>query len=598
MKQNTTTAMLLICAVLLGAFIWFFERKSENSRAHELRSSKIFAAYPAEINWVRLERGDSTIECARTAGDEWRMTQPVDAPVNSAIVEKMVAGLANVKRGELIRAQTLKERGLTPSDYGFDKPRAVISFRNNRGTFTWQIGQNTALGKSLYIMSADSRDIISAPRTLLNLVPEDPAWIRDRTLFQTAAAAVNGIDLRRPGGFIRLRQTEENRWTMLQPFPGSADRIRVHQLIDQALTASIRDFITDDPTDLTVYGLEEPAMELSLLDPDEHSETLLIGKPVADDPEAHYATRPDRPTVFTIAAEQVEPFELESTLLRDRQLIDSRPAKISALSIHSDTGPNTGPIELRRTNHLWEITHPAHWKAEPQAVQTLIDTLSNGIVEKFIDSPDSSQKQKIESPLWSITVSAGDKTRTLRIHRASDENRLIVQRDDEPSLCLTDASFFNEKLTDPLFYRSLTLMQLEPPEIKSIELQNTNRSVRLEKIDDTFQTTDGSLEPDSNALAELTAQLIHLRTDRFVTLNPDPLEPYGLAAPAAQLTITLNSTDELGQVILFGRPTEGGRYAMLRGRPAVFIIPEKSAEILTRNIVQPVEKKPTETEQP
>jgi hypothetical protein len=592
MKQKKTTGMLFISAVLLGAFIWFFERDSEDSRGHELRNRKIFAAYPADISWIRMERGDMTIECTRTAGT-WRMSQPVDAPVNNAVVEKMIAGMANVERGEMIAAETMQERNLTSSDYGFDEPRATITFRNNRGIFTWLIGRDAPLGDTLYIMAADSRDIISVPRTLLNLIPEDPAWIRDRTLFQTTAASVRGIDLRRnTGGFIQLRQTEENRWIMQQPFAGDADRLQVHKLIDLASAATIQDFILDEPADLTVYGLEEPDMELSLIDQNERSQTLLIGKSTTDRPEVRYAKWVDNSSILTVSSDWVAEFELDSTLLRSRSFLHEPSARISQISIVT---ANTH-IDLLRTNNLWKITRPALWNAEPEAVQLLLETLESGSVEKFIDNPDDAQTEQTGHPQWTIRLTAGRRTRTLRINPSGD--RLIVQRDEESSLCITDSFLFDSQLADPLFYRSRTLLQINPPQIKSIELETAENKYKVEKTEDRFSTADPAQTLDSEALTELTAQLIHLRTEQFVAFNPESLQPYGLELPTAQLTVTLDSTNTLGQVILFGKTAADGRYAMLRGQPVVFVLPEKTAEILTRKLTQPVEEKTPESEQP
>ncbi|QHI68213.1 DUF4340 domain-containing protein [Tichowtungia aerotolerans] len=593
MKQKFTTGMLFISAILLGAFIWFVERNSEDSRLQEVRTQKIFAAYPAEISWIHMEREGVTIECVRTAGI-WRMTIPVDAPVNSAVVEKMIAGMANVERGELITAKTMKERSLTPADYGFEEPRAKITFRNNRGTFTWLIGRDAPLGDDLYVMASGNQNIISAPQTLLNLIPKDPAWIRDRTLFKNTAASVRGIDLRRTGGFIQLRQTEENRWIIQQPFTGSADYLQVHQLIDHAVAATIRDFILDEPTDLTVYGLEDPETELSLIDQNEHPQSLLIGKPLAEKPETRYAKWADSPSVFTVASDWATAFELDSSLLRSRQIVDAQLPRISKVSITS----GDGQIDLLRTNNLWKIKRPTLWDAEPKSVQTLLETLTAGTVAEFIDAPTAAQTDKIKNPQWTVEITAGNRTRTLRIHRTDTKDQLIIQRDDESSFCITEKTLFKKQFADPLFFRSRTLLEINPPQIKSIELQKADKSFRVEKEEDRFITQDRTQSPAADTLSELTAQLIKLRTDEFVAFNPESLETYGLETPEAQLTVTLNSTNTLGQVILFGKPAEGGRYAMLRGQPVVFVLPKKTAEILTRELTQPVEEQPTENERP
>ncbi|HPR83703.1 MAG TPA: DUF4340 domain-containing protein, partial [Pontiellaceae bacterium] len=311
MKHKVTNWMLLIGAVLLGGFILIFERGSENSQQQNQRSRTVFSVHPESIEQILMERDGVQIECTKTAGI-WRLTKPADAPVDSGVVEKMISGLTRVERGELIAAKTLQERNLTPAAYGFDKPRARITFRNNHGTFTWLIGRDAPIGKTLYVMPADGGDIISAPRTLLNLIPQDPAWIRDRTLFSGETAAVRGLDLRRTAGFLQLRQPENNGWTILQPYTGRADSQSVHALIGKIFAGRIIDFVTDEKADLTAYGLEKPAYELTVFTQDERTQTLLVGKPVPEKPETRYAKRVETDSVFTVPADWTKEFEADA----------------------------------------------------------------------------------------------------------------------------------------------------------------------------------------------------------------------------------------------------------------------------------------------
>jgi len=97
---------------------------------------------------------------------------------------------------------------------------------------------------------------------------------------------------------------------------------------------------------------------------------------------------------------------------------------------------------------------------------------------------------------------------------------------------------------------------------------------------------------------ELTSQLIALRTDRYVSFNPDSLAPYGLDNPSARLSVALNKTNILGQVILIGDATDDGRYAMLQGQAIIFVLPETIAEALTRELTQSIEKQAEEIKQP
>ncbi len=595
MKRKLPTSLLFIGAVLLGAFIWFFERDAETSHQKKQRTQTVFSVYPASITSILLERDGVEIECSKESGT-WRLIRPTDAPVNAGIVDQMIAGMARVERGELITAQTLEDRGLSPSDYGFDEPRARITFQNNRGTFTWLIGRNAPLGEMLYIMTEGEADIIVAPQALLNLVPTDAAWIRNHALFRDDAASVRGIDLRRPKGFLQLRQPENNGWLMQQPHKSRVDVLSVHALIEKILAARINKFITDEKTDLTVYGLGDPVYELTLFTLDEKTQSLLIGKPNPDQPDTRYAKWVERDSVFTVPEEWIELFETEEDQLRSRHILGVLPARITELQITR----GEQQVDLMQTNGLWKITRPARWNAESAQVNEWLQTLALAVVLDFVDDPSPEQSQLMTDAPWSILFAENGETNTLRISEANAANLRLVQRNDESSFYTTDASFVDKAFADPLFFRSHTVLQIDPSQIKKITQKSPEGERCVQTTENTFTCTDPAQRVNSEAVFELASQLMDLQAARYIAFNPDALEPYGLDKPSFRLSVTLNGTNTLGRVILLGNTVEGGRFAMVQGQTVVFVLADKTVQTLTQHVTQsekPTEPEPTQTEE-
>jgi len=583
MKKNFTTLLLLLGVLLLGAFIWLFERHAETSGEQEQRKRTVFAVYPESIDYIRLDRDDVRIECAKKSG-AWRLVYPTDAPVDEGVVEKMITGMARVERGERVTAETLSDRGLTAADYGFDPPRARITFKNNHGTFTWLIGRDAPLGNMLYVMDEDGSDIIAAPRALLDLVPKDPAWIRDRTLFRGEIATVRGLDLRRPAGFLQLRRMEQGCWMMQQPRAGRADSPAVHTLLEKIFTGRIDSFVTDTPSDLMVYGLEEPAYELTLFAQDESTQTLRIGKVSPDQPEMRFAKWVESDSVFTVPAAWLAEMNLEAGTLRDYHLLGLHPESVTALNItHGERH-----VELVRSNGVWSIIRPARWVAEKERVDELLQSLIPAAVAAFVDDPDTNQTLFVATAPWVIELNDGHARHTVRIS-ATKSGQRFVQQNGEPSLCVVSAEIVRDEFSDPLFYRNRTVLELSPGQIDKITVRIGEIEQSAQKNrDGSFLSTDPARLTDSKTLTGLFRALSHLNAKRYAAYNPASLEPYGLAQPEAEVSVSLTGTNTIGRILLIGSETPGGRFAMLQGQNIVFILSGQSAQTLTRELTQPV----------
>jgi hypothetical protein len=585
MKSKLTTWMLLTGALLLGGFILVFERGSETSRQQEQRTRTVFNVYPDSLDKILLERGGVQIECIKVGG-VWRLSKPVDAPVDTALIEKMIAGMTRVERGELISGDTLKERSLTPADYGFDEPRARISFKNSRGTFTWLIGRDAPLGNMLYVMSVDSGDIISAPQTLLDLVPQDPSWIRGRILFSGEISMVRGLDLRRESGFLQLRQSGKNNWLMRQPHTGRADLQAVHALIEKLFSARIKHFITDEKTDLTVYGLEKPAIALTLFTQGEHTQTLMIGKTVPENPDERYAKRVENDSVFTVSSIWAAELEIDAGRLRSRRLTNLQSNRI--LSVKLTRGEQQ--VEMVKSNGLWQITSPARWNTDPERVNELIRSLTEAPVQEFFDAPTDAQSMRIKNALWEAVLATPDQTCTLRFSAPDTNDVRLVRSNDEPLLYAVPANTVREPFADPLFYRNRTVLEINPSSISQITVHSeTGEETVCKSADGSFISKTPGRPVVTTALTDLVWLLNDFQVERYETFNPDSLDPYGLNTPQTKLTVTLEGTNAIGHVVLVGSETEDGFFAMLQGQNTVFVLSKKTVEVLTRNLTGPPE---------
>lgn len=595
MKHRLSTNWMLLAGVLLlGGFIFLFERGRENSEQRQQRTRTVFEVEPETVERMVLERDGRLIECTKSSGI-WRLTQPADAPVDSGLVEQMIASMARVERGERIPVETLQARNLTPADYGFDSPRARITFKSHRGLFTWLIGRDAPVGETLYVMPEGGGDILAAPRALLQLIPQDSSWIRDRTLFSGEPAAVRGLDLRRTAGFLQLRQSAHTGWVIQQPHAGRADRQALHAWMDKIFSPHILDFITDQKADLTAYGLETPTYELTIFMQDEQTQTLLLGSPLKENPEALYAKRVESDSVFTVPSGWVNELEIHDNRLRSRWVVAVQPDRVSAIELIR----NEQRLTLLRTNDLWRIERPVRWEADPAKIAELLRALAEAVVEDFVDQPSAAQTAQIKAAPWTIELTADGQTNTLHITPPGTNELRMVQYNDEPTFYMTHSNLVHDTFADPLFYRSRAILAIPPAQIQKIIRQSDGTEQSVQKTaDGTFAADPPSRPLRANELTDLLRILSNLQAERYVEFNPVSLSPYELDPPQTVLTVTLSDTNVVGHRVLLGGKTRDGRFAMLQGQGLVFILSEKTAQPLSLDLTVPLENPAEETQQP
>jgi hypothetical protein len=191
------------------------------------------------------------------------------------------------------------------------------------------------------------------------------------------------------------------------------------------------------------------------------------------------------------------------------------------------------------------------------------------------------------------------KTNTLHISAVATNELRLVQYNDEPTLYVTDKRIVHAVFADPLFYRSRTVLEVNPTLIQKITVQNGSAEQSVQKIDDgSFAAGTPSRQVSAKALTDIMWALNDLHADRYVDYNPVSLKPYGLDQPQTAVTVTLSDTNVVGRIVLLGSKTKDGRFAMIQGQNIVFVVSNQVVQTLTTELTVPLEKQAEVPSQP
>jgi hypothetical protein len=125
----------------------------------------------------------------------------------------------------------------------------------------------------------------------------------------------------------------------------------------------------------------------------------------------------------------------------------------------------------------------------------------------------------------------------------------------------------------------------ETTEVTEMTLKRGDETVRLKREAEEWQM----LEPlkargERGPIEETLANVVTAKMDREIAAEPKDLAEFGLAKPAAEVTLGLKDGKQLGLLLGAKNPTGVWVYAQERGKPAVFVLGDSVLRDATRPV--------------
>lgn len=602
MRRRTPWA-LLAAALLLGAYIVAVERRTDDADRRRERARRAVAVRPEAVTRLVVRNGDARIECVRDNG-RWTMVQPLPARADAAAVERLLAALEQLPRGDVVTEADRRRRGTTLDDYGLQSPRIRVAWEEDGAARELLVGRPARVGGRLYVREAAGTDIVATDTNLLAVLPASAVDVRDRTIFSGALPRARRFEMRRPDGFLQASRVDGGAWQIQQPFPARADRIRLLAVIDHILSLRIEEFVRAGAGPAAAFGFEESGLDLTLdFDDAPAPTTMRIGGPVPERPDLVYGRISGDDAVFAVPQAVLDLFRLSADDLRDRRLLPLLPDDVAALRL----AEGERAIDLFRGPDGWRIASPVAAPADEGRMVRLLEVLATAKVESFLDGATNAAERGLDPAprrlaLWRHAAAADGPPPAARseadavvlgLGSAAGEGRRHARVGGE-GLVVIDDEIDRHFSVQPLSFRDRRMLALDPARVESIALQRGTCEQRLQRgPSGAFAPPDApaSAPPEAEVQARLRI-VADLRATALVADQPGDLAAFGLQPPAALLTFGLGGEAGLGKSLLIGKETDRGTYAMVRGPDVVFLLEAARAAWLTRDLYAPPDPAP------
>lgn len=398
-----TTLLILLCAIALGAGVYYFDWKKGNEPKPAADASKpAFSIQASDIASFTLAHpgraGDSPIRFEKHDG-VWRIVQPVETDAD----QSTAAGIVDQLAGSRI-AQTESGSVDRRKAFGLAPPQTSVVFQLANGSkHTILIGNQDFTGEFAYTIVDNAQSVSLLPDLLATSVGKSLDALRDRAILHIDTGQITSFDLKNSAGNLAVSK-DKDAWKFAMPLGSLAEKDTVDALLQAVANSKMVSVASEKPDNLPQYGLATPAITFTATGEKGAKSTLVVGKP---DGTLYFARDTSRPTVFRIDGDLEKKLSEKFADLRDKQVLHADTSDTQRIQIQ-DAG---GAIVLSRKpgdSDEWTFESPADRKGKPVSSWKVLDPLGTMRAEEVLDHPAPSQLAQLSTPAIKLVLTGKD----------------------------------------------------------------------------------------------------------------------------------------------------------------------------------------------
>jgi hypothetical protein len=617
--NGRTTFFLLLIVLGLGGFIYRYDSPTKPTPEQQrAQARRVFQVHPDELQWFKVDFEAFSAKFVHKEG-RWELARPEGARVNENVVSKFFSKLEEVEKGEIITEEDLKRRNMTLSDYGFENPLGRIVLGKGSEARTYVIGRKSFVGDNAYIKESTGKDIITIPAEFLEALPKSMDEVRDRRIFIAKVEDTSKLEVRRAGGFLQAQRKPSGTWWLEQPVKTRANVKSISHILSRLHTARIEQFISDDHTELAVYGFSDDSAYVRVWsDLQEFPVKLTLGDALPDNNDLYYARLEGVDSVFAVSTGLKNLLNFEIAGIRERKLMTASMSEVKIVKILRD-----GQV-LRLVQGepgAWNISEPHEWRPGIDPIETLFDRWAKAHVVKFVELPAEQDTPEARGKLvYTISFSLDDvisaerpddapvlvedDDRVYEVYEKSlAQNQVLVHSVQDKTWCEVSPGLIRFLRTDPLYYRARQVMELQSNEVLRVSMKDADREISAsrEAIGQPWKAETEGTRLDEARLTALLDRCAKFDAESLIEMDPRELTRFGLATNVIAITFGLTGESGISRSLLIGdRRPDNTSYAMIRGKDLVFTISAKDRKVLTNDFCtpdKPAPEKPVENKE-
>jgi hypothetical protein len=525
-----------------------------------------------------------SVSLERTASG-WELAAPVRTAADPLVVDGLIERLAQLDAMAFIADKP--PAGRLHRDYGLGVPkmRVKLLFNDNSPPRTLLIGKERRDGPGLFARLEGSGEVFTLAASLVEDLSRDALAYRPAALWTVARDDVARLKIARAGqeAYELVRKGDE--WQVEGPFQVAAPRDVVERLLQSLASPRADEHLTHTTTDkdLSPFGLDKPAVQVTVTTKDKKSHTLRIGVTTPTGPLGRFAWQGGTSPLVVVGERLARAVDQSALDFLDRQLVKFTSDQATALT----RTRGTDTLALEKKDDAWRLVKPSDQPADARKVPELLKLLGELRAARIVDyNPKEPAKYGLAKPEVTITIKLGADARpaehVVRLGGDAGGGERYAQVASSPVVGVLPADTVKQLLAGPLAFRDHELARV--PDADTIKLEAGPRKVTFAKPEGTWVVTQpAKLDADNDAVeSNLLGTFAPLRADELITekATAAQLKEYGLDKPARRWELLAGEKVELELEVGATEKDGPRRYARLKGGELVFLLSPKSSLVV------------------
>jgi len=410
---------------------------------------------------------------------------------------------------------------------------------------------------------------------------------RKGRVFTVEPADVAEVDIKRADSIVKLKR-EGDGWQILEPVKARGDRGPVDETVTSIVTARMDREIEADPKALGDFGLDRPAVEVTLRLKDGKQIGLTLG---AKSPTGVwvYAREAGKPAIFVVGDSVLRDTTRPVADFRDKTVLAFDQKDVTALEV--DMRDDT--IAVEQADGRWKLTRPRALPVDGDAVRDFLEKLRSARVKEFAaEAPRSLEPFGLDRPVRLAIHTGRDKdraTKALLFGRADPGKKgVYAMRPGESTVLLVPDETWAAVPKNVAVLRDKTIVGVDRDKVTRLEIESPKGAVTLARENERWKiTAPEALPADQVEAGAVLFKLRELRAQAFLTEDASGIPRY-LAKPTVRVSIVEQGAPAPRTVLLAPSPERRGgtpsAYAAVAGQGPVVLVDGRALEDLGRSL--------------